>query len=72
MDRPAFHAALKNALAQPLRGMTPEQQADFMACLMSAVVAVLPEFISAMLQCMSGSTAPPAGGFDPGDRKRCD
>jgi len=71
MPDPTLHAALKSCLEKPMRGMTPEQQADFMACLMTAMIAVLPEFLASMLSCMSGSATPPAGGFDPGDRTRC-
>lgn len=72
MDNAQLHAAFKAALTSHLRGMTAEQQADFMSCLMTAAVAVLPAFLAAMLKCMAGQAAPPTTGFDPGDRTRCD
>jgi hypothetical protein len=72
MDKTALHAAFKAALTNQLRGMTPEQQADFMSCMLTALLAALPDFIASMMSCMAGSTAPPAGGFDPGNRSRCD
>ena len=72
MNQTSMHALLKHNLQGHLRGMTPEQQADFMACLMTAVIEVLPEFLSAMLKCMAGQADPPATGYDPGNRPRCE
>ena len=46
-------------LAQP--------QADFIGCLIPALLASVPTFLSAFMKCMSGGGM----GYEPGDRDRC-
>jgi len=43
--------------------------ADFMTCMIPALLAALPAFITALMQCMSGGGT--SGVYNPGDRKRC-
>jgi len=47
-------------------------QADIIGCVFSALVCGVPTFLKCFLECMAGPTTPPAGGYDPGDRKRCE
>ena len=44
--------------------------AEILPCLFPAVIAALPVFLQAFFACMSGQE-PPAGGYAPGDRHRC-
>jgi len=46
-----------------------EPSADFVTCLIPALLAALPAFIEAFMTCLSGSQDP--GDYKPGDRPRC-
>jgi len=43
--------------------------ADFVTCLIPALLAALPAFVQAFMSCLSG--APTTGEYTPGDRPRC-
>jgi len=62
------HQEFAEAIAR-CGGMSP-CQAKGLGCLMTALVAAMPTFIEAFLKCKAQE--PPEGGYDPGDRKRCD
>jgi len=48
-------------------------QADFISCLMSAVIAALPSFLEAFMGCLAGpGPSPGDDDYDPGTRNRCD
>jgi hypothetical protein len=46
-------------------------RADFGSCLMPALLAALPPFLSALVDCMQGNSNGGSGSYDPGDRRRC-
>jgi len=43
--------------------------ADFITCLIPALLAALPAFINALMSCLAGQ--PPTGTYNPGTRLRC-
>jgi len=43
--------------------------ADFVTCLIPALLAALPAFIESFMSCLSGGSTP--GNYKPGDRPRC-
>jgi len=49
--------------------LTPQQQ-DFMACLVSSLVAAVPCFLEAFITCITGDGSSP-GNYNPGTRQRC-
>jgi hypothetical protein len=63
------HAEFENAVKQ-CGGISP-CAANPLACLMAAFVAAMPVFIQAFLECKAGTTPPPTGAYDPGQRTRC-
>lgn len=46
-------------------------QADFMSCLLGAVLASLPTFLAAFMDCLGGGGSPGTGEYNPGERTRC-
>lgn len=44
--------------------------ADWLACLIPALLAGLPAFIDAFMRCIAGNGS--TDGYKPGDRQRCD
>jgi len=48
-----------------------DAQADFIGCLLTAVIAALPCFLESFMKCLAGGNGPSTG-FKPGDRTRCD
>ena len=44
-------------------------QADWLTCLIPALIAGLPAFIQAFMDCISGNGG--SSTYQPGDRKRC-
>jgi len=47
-------------------------QADFVGCLMTALLAALPSFLENLMTCLRGNTPPaPGDAYKPGDRPRC-
>lgn len=45
-----------------------EPQQEIMGCLLAGLIAALPGFIQAFMQCMAGA---PSSAYNPGNRKRC-
>lgn len=43
--------------------------ADFISCLITALVGALPTFLQAFMSCLAGGGTP--GDYKPGDRLRC-
>ena len=43
--------------------------ADFISCLIPALLAAVPAFLESFMKCVGSSPAP--GGFNPGNRDRC-
>lgn len=43
--------------------------ADFITCLIPALLAALPAFINALMLCLAGEGT--SGNYNPGDRVRC-
>lgn len=44
-------------------------EADWLTCLIPALLAGLPSFIEAFMKCIAGDATP--GEYNPGDRPRC-
>lgn len=44
--------------------------ADFMGCLLQAVLTAMPVFLEALMKCLAGDS--PETGYNPGDRQRCE
>lgn len=42
---------------------------DFISCLFTGVIAALPAFLEAFMQCLAGGG--PTTGYQPGNRSRC-
>lgn len=59
----ATAAAIEAQTGKPLA----KPQADFIGCLIPALLASVPTFLDAFLSCMAGGSS----GYDPGDRNRC-
>lgn len=51
--------------------ITLEAQQDFVGCLLTGVLAALPAFLEAFMNCLAGG-GNGGSGFRPGDRTRCD
>jgi len=71
MDPKTLHQAVRNAILNKPKDMTPEQLADLFACLLTAALGCMPCMIEEFTRCMFGAPPPPAAGYDPGDRTRC-
>jgi len=55
----------------PGPGMT-RAQADFVGCLMTAVLEALPVFLASLMGCLSSAPTPGEDdAYKPGDRTRC-
>ncbi len=44
-------------------------QGQFSQCLLAAFLSVLPQMLQQLVSCLR--TAPPGGGYNPGEEKRC-
>lgn len=47
-----------------------EARADFIGCILGAVLAAAPCFLEAFMKCLGGSHD--GGNYNPGDRQRCE
>jgi len=54
-------------------GRMTQAQADFVGCLLTAVLTAAPYFMSALLDCLTAPPEPPPAddSYNPGDRARC-
>lgn len=48
-----------------------EPQGDFVSCLLTGVLAAMPTFLAAFMDCLGGGGAAGPGQYTPGSGKRC-
>ena len=48
-----------------------QPQADFMSCMLAAVLASLPTFLAAFMECLGSAGNGNPGSYEPGQRPRC-
>lgn len=46
-------------------------QGDFVGCLLTGVLAAMPTFLAAFMDCLAGGITPGPGLYKPGGRDRC-
>jgi len=61
------HVHIETRVAKIDLDLTPS--ADFITCLIPALIAAVPAFLSSFMQCISGGGT--TGDYHPGDRIRC-
>jgi len=71
MDPETLNTQLRAMARLKAASQLSQPQADFMSCMLAAVLASLPTFLAAFMECLGSDGNGNPGTYEPGQRPRC-